>query len=102
MTDMDPDKCCDSACVPCERDPADSEPIDLCNYVGGAFVCHSNDEWMNVLEPATGYRFGRVPLSSEEDVVAAVAAAPPRAPPDHTSSHPGAINLAFTGIVGEP
>ena len=75
MTDMDPDKCCDSACVPCERDPADSEPIDLCNYVGGAFVCHSNDEWMNVLEPATGYRFGRVPLSSEEDVVAAVAAA---------------------------
>ena len=65
---MDPDKCCDSACIPCERDPADSEPIDLCNYVGGSFVCHSNDEWMNVLEPATGYRFGRVPLSSEEDV----------------------------------
>jgi aminomuconate-semialdehyde/2-hydroxymuconate-6-semialdehyde dehydrogenase len=72
---MNPDKCCDSACIPCERDPAGSEPFDLCNYVGGAFVCHSNDEWMNVLEPATGFRFGRVPLSSEEDVATAVAAA---------------------------
>ncbi len=75
MTEMNPDKCCDSACIPCERDPAGSEPFDLCNYVGGAFVCHSNDEWMNVLEPATGFRFGRVPLSSEEDVATAVAAA---------------------------
>jgi len=75
VTEMNPDKCCDSACIPCERDPAGSEPFDLCNYVGGAFVCHSNDEWMNVLEPATGFRFGRVPLSSEEDVATAVAAA---------------------------
>ena len=72
---MDPDKCCDSACIPCERDSAGSEPTDLCNYVGGAFVRHSNDDWMNVLEPATGHRFGRVPLSSEEDVDTAVAAA---------------------------
>jgi aminomuconate-semialdehyde/2-hydroxymuconate-6-semialdehyde dehydrogenase len=75
VTEMNPDKCCDSACIPCERDPAGSEPFDLCNYVGGAFVCHSNDEWMNVLEPATGFRFGRVPLSSKEDVATAVAAA---------------------------
>lgn len=51
------------------------EPIDLCNYIGGEFVCHSGDKWMNVLEPATGRRFARVPLSTAEDVDAAVAVA---------------------------
>ena len=72
---MEPEKCCDSGCTPCERDPDGKEPLDLCNYVGGEFVCHSGDDWMNVLEPATGHRFARVPLSSEDDVDAAVAAA---------------------------
>ncbi|MDP6562883.1 MAG: aldehyde dehydrogenase [Candidatus Thalassarchaeum sp.] len=72
---MDSEKCCDSGCTPCERDPDGKEPLDLCNYVGGEFVCHSSDDWMNVLEPATGHRFARVPLSSEEDVGAAVVAA---------------------------
>ena len=58
---MDPEKCCESGCTPCERDPVGSEPRDLCNYIDGEFVCHSNDDWMNVLKPATGERFGRVP-----------------------------------------
>ena len=49
--------------------------MDLCNYVGGEFVCHSGEEWMHVLEPATGQRFARVPLSTAEDVDTAVAAA---------------------------
>ena len=38
--------------------------MDLRNYIGGKFVYHSGDEWMNVLEPATGQRFARVPLST--------------------------------------
>ena len=49
--------------------------MDLCNYVGGEFVCHSGEDWMHVLEPATGQRFARVPLSTAEDVDTAVAAA---------------------------
>ncbi len=72
---MDPEKCCDSGCTPCERDPEGKEPIDLCNYIGGEFVCHSGNEWMNVVEPATGYRFARVPLSTPQDVDSAVNAA---------------------------
>jgi len=72
---MNPDKCCESGCTPCERDPDDKGPVDLCNYIGGEFVCHSGDEWMNVLEPATGFRFARVPLSTAKDVDAAVVAA---------------------------
>ena len=46
---MDPEKCCESGCTPCERDPVGSEPRDLCNYIDGEFICHSNDDWMNVL-----------------------------------------------------
>ena len=65
---MDPEKCCESGCTPCERDPVGSEPRDLCNYIDGEFICHSNDDWMNVLKPATGERFGRVPLSTQADV----------------------------------
>jgi aminomuconate-semialdehyde/2-hydroxymuconate-6-semialdehyde dehydrogenase len=72
---MDPDECCDSGCVPCERDRDGVAPLDLENYIGGKFVSHSNDDWLNVLEPATGYRFARVPLSEPKDVDAAVAAA---------------------------
>ena len=72
---MEPDKCCESGCIPCERDPDGQEPLDLCNYIGGEFVCHSGDEWINVLEPATGHRFARAPLSGESDVGDAVSAA---------------------------
>ena len=49
--------------------------MDLRNYIGGEFVYHSGDEWMNVLEPATGQRFARVPLSTTKDVDSAVRAA---------------------------
>ena len=72
---MEPDKCCESGCIPCERDSDGQEPLDLCNYIDGGFVCHTGDEWMNVLEPATGHRFARVPLSREVDVGDAVLAA---------------------------
>ena len=72
---MDPEKCCESGCTPCERDPVGSEPRDLCNYIDGEFICHSNDDWMNVLKPATGERFGRVPLSTQADVDHAISAA---------------------------
>ena len=72
---MDPEKCCESGCTPCERDPVGSEPRDLCNYIDGEFICHSSDDWMNVLKPATGERFGRVPLSTQADVDHAVSAA---------------------------
>lgn len=72
---MDPEKCCESGCIPCERDPVGSEPRDLCNYIDGKFVWHSNDDWLNVLKPATGERFARVPLSTQEDVEQAVSAA---------------------------
>ena len=72
---MEPEKCCESGCIPCERDPDGKEPIDLCNYIGGEFVCHSGNEWKNVLEPATGHRFARVPLSTPHDVDSAVKAA---------------------------
>ena len=72
---MDPDECCDSGCVPCERDRDGVAPLDLENYIGGKFVSHSNDDWLNVLEPATVYRFARVPLSEAKDVDTAVAAA---------------------------
>ena len=72
---MAPDKCCESGCIPCERDPDGQEPLDLCNYIGGEFVRHSGDEWINVLEPATGHRFARAPLSGESDIGDAVSAA---------------------------
>ncbi|RJU87181.1 MAG: aldehyde dehydrogenase family protein [Candidatus Poseidoniales archaeon] len=48
---------------------------DLRNYVGGCFVEHDGSEWMDVLEPATGERFARLPLSGSNDVDAAVEAA---------------------------
>ena len=72
---MEPEKCCESGCIPCERDREGVTPLDLENYVNGKFVPHSNDNWLNVLEPATGYRFARVPLSGTDDVDAAVSAA---------------------------
>jgi len=49
--------------------------MNLRNYVNGAFVNHSNDKWMDVIEPATGKTFARAPLSSTDDVNHAVSAA---------------------------
>jgi len=48
---------------------------DLCNYIGGRFVTHSDDQWLDNTEPATGSHICRVPLSDSSDVDAAVAAA---------------------------
>ncbi len=48
---------------------------DLCNYIGGQFVTHSDDQWLDNTEPATGSHICRVPLSDSSDVDAAVAAA---------------------------
>ena len=54
----------------------DEEGIQhLRNYVGGCFVEHDGPEWMDVLEPATGAMFARLPLSDSNDVDAAVEAA---------------------------
>ena len=54
----------------------DEEGIQhLRNYVGGCFVEHDGPEWMDVLEPATGAMFARLPLSGSNDVDAAVEAA---------------------------
>jgi len=82
---LDPEQCCESGCVPCERDRDGQAPLDLMNYIGGEFVSHSGDDanenhWLNVVEPATGYRFARAPLSGAGDVDAAVAAARAAAP----------------------
>ena len=49
--------------------------MDLMNYINGRFQAHSGDEWLDVLEPATGRQFARVPLSSPSDVDSAVLAA---------------------------
>ena len=49
--------------------------MDLMNYINGRFQAHSGDEWLEVLEPATGRQFARVPLSSPSDVDSAVLAA---------------------------
>ena len=49
--------------------------MDLMNYINGRFQAHSGDGWLEVLEPATGSRFARVPLSSPSDVDSAVLAA---------------------------
>ena len=54
----------------------DEEGIrDLRNYVGGKFVEHNGTGRMDVFEPATGNRFGRIPLSDSHDVDEAVEAA---------------------------
>ena len=54
----------------------DKEGIrDLRNYVDGCFVEQDGSEWMDVLEPATGERFARLPLSGSNDVDVAVEAA---------------------------
>ena len=47
----------------------------LSNYIGGSFVEHSGQDWMDVLEPATGRVYGRVPLSDSKTIDSAVEAA---------------------------
>jgi malonate-semialdehyde dehydrogenase (acetylating)/methylmalonate-semialdehyde dehydrogenase len=47
----------------------------LDNYVGGAWAPSSSDEALDVTNPATGEVLARVPLSSQGDLDAAVAAA---------------------------
>ena len=48
---------------------------EILNYVGGRFVDHSSGDWIDVVEPATGRKFARAPLSNEADVESAVVAA---------------------------
>jgi malonate-semialdehyde dehydrogenase (acetylating)/methylmalonate-semialdehyde dehydrogenase len=47
----------------------------LDNYIGGSFTSSSSSEALDVTNPATGELLARVPLSSSEDVDAAVRAA---------------------------
>jgi aminomuconate-semialdehyde/2-hydroxymuconate-6-semialdehyde dehydrogenase len=47
----------------------------LSNYIRGRFVEHAGSEWMDVVEPATGVVFAKLPLSDSQDVDAAVEAA---------------------------
>ncbi len=47
----------------------------LSNYIRGRFVEHAGSEWMDVVEPATGVVFAKLPLSDSQDVGAAVEAA---------------------------
>ena len=42
--------------------------VYLRNYIGGSFVEHSGQDWMDVLEPATGRVYGKVPLSGSETI----------------------------------
>ncbi len=53
----------------------DQELESLSNYIGGQFIEHDGSEWMDVLEPATGTHFARLPLSNSQDIDAAVEAA---------------------------
>ncbi|HIG33946.1 MAG TPA: aldehyde dehydrogenase [Candidatus Poseidoniales archaeon] len=47
----------------------------LSNYIRGRFVEHAGSEWIDVVEPATGVVFAKLPLSDSQDVDAAVEAA---------------------------
>ena len=58
----------------------------LSNYIGGSFVEHSGQDWMDVLEPATGQVYGRVPLSDSKTIDSAVEAA--------TEAQPGWSSLS--------
>ena len=49
--------------------------VYLSNYIGGSFVEHSGQDWMDVLEPATGRVYGKVPLSDSGAIDSAVEAA---------------------------
>ena len=49
--------------------------MDLMNYIDGNFQAHTGEQWLDVVEPATGKQFARVPLSSPSDVDSAILAA---------------------------
>lgn len=49
--------------------------IDVMNFIGGTFRPPGSNEWLDLVEPATGEVIGRVADSGSEDVDAAVAAA---------------------------
>ncbi len=53
----------------------EAQIVSLSNYIGGRFVEHDGPDWMDVLEPATGRTYGRVPLSDSATIDAAVEAA---------------------------
>ena len=49
--------------------------LEILNFIDGAFDGPANDEWLDLIEPATGAVIGRVADSGAEDVERAVAAA---------------------------
>jgi malonate-semialdehyde dehydrogenase (acetylating) / methylmalonate-semialdehyde dehydrogenase len=48
---------------------------DLRNYIGGKWIAATGDEWVEDTNPATASPIARVPLSSKEDLAAAIEAA---------------------------
>ncbi|MBW3671145.1 MAG: aldehyde dehydrogenase [Acidobacteria bacterium] len=48
---------------------------EILNFIDGAFVHPADDEWLDLIEPATGETIGRIADSTAEDVDAAVSAA---------------------------
>ncbi len=49
--------------------------LEVLNFIDGAFVGPADDEWLDLIEPATGEVIGRIADSSAADVDVAVAAA---------------------------
>lgn len=49
--------------------------LELLNYIDGAMVRPAEDRWLDVVEPATGNAYARVPNSTGADIDRAVAAA---------------------------
>jgi malonate-semialdehyde dehydrogenase (acetylating)/methylmalonate-semialdehyde dehydrogenase len=54
---------------------ADQHSLQLRNYVGGAWIAAGRGDTLEDRNPATGESIGRVPLSGDDDVDAAVTAA---------------------------
>ena len=50
-------------------------PLSLLNGIDGELVPAASGDWIDVIEPATGQAYGRLPNSDERDVARAVAAA---------------------------
>ena len=67
--------------------------VYLSNYIGGSFVEHSGQDWMDVLEPATGRVYGKVPLSDSKTIDAAVEAA-------REANQGGVPLVRMTGLIG--
>lgn len=51
------------------------EPTIINNFIGGSYVPPAQGRYMDVLNPATDEVIGRVAVSTDEDVQAAVARA---------------------------